>query len=108
VDNIATFALAGRSCALGPLPKAATAPAGSWGLEDTGTFACRRYGPRTSADLKLAARFSFGFFNFQSRTLSSIAAINSHDHQTEMTANPTTHMLRATVKKTIRNAILKI
>src|SRR5262249_18067058 len=50
-----------------------------------------------------------GFFNFQSlRTLPRIAARKSHDHQSEMTTNPTTHRLRATVKKTIRNAILKI
>jgi hypothetical protein len=61
-----------------------------------------------SADVNWPRDSRSGFFNFQSRTLSSIAAINSHDYQTEITANPTTHKLRATVKKTIRNAILKI
>jgi hypothetical protein len=56
-----------------------------------------------------AARFSSGFFNFPSlRTLSKIAARNSHDHQSEMTTNPTTHKPRATVKKIIKNGILKI
>ena len=50
-----------------------------------------------------------GFFNLQSsRTLPKIAARNSHDHQSEMTTNPITHKPRATVKKTIKNGILKI
>jgi hypothetical protein len=49
-----------------------------------------------------------GFFDFQSpRTLSKIATKKSSDHQSEMTTNPTTHKLRAMVKKTIRNAIFK-
>ena len=40
-----------------------------------------------------------GFFNFPSlRTVSSIAARNSHDHQSDMTTNPRTHKPRATVK----------
>jgi hypothetical protein len=49
------------------------------------------------------------FFYFQSpRTLSKIAVTKSQDHQSEMTTNPITHKLRATVKNTMRNAILKI
>ena len=49
-----------------------------------------------------------GFFNFQvSRRLPRIAAKKSHDHQSEMTTNPTTHKLRATVKKAIRSPTLQ-
>jgi hypothetical protein len=52
--------------------------------------------------------FSRRVFQFSVADAFKNCGKNSHDHQSEITINPTTHKPRATVKKTIRNGILKI